>query len=59
MKKLIYIILIIISLILFSSLIYIAINAKDLGGFITTIGFFIISYLSVILFAVSWLKLKK
>jgi len=59
MKKLIYILLIIISLLLFGCLIFITINANILSNSVKTIWFMLIGYLSVIIFTVFWLKLVK
>ena len=59
MKKILPIILIIISLLLFGSLVYITIYAKELPEIIATIGFIVIGYISVVLFAVGWFKIKK
>lgn len=59
MKKILPIILILISLILFGWLIYIAIYAKDLSDFLASIGFIAIGYIAIIMFAFAWFKLKK
>jgi len=59
MKKLIYILLIIISVLFFASLIYITIKADELSSFVKTVGFIVFGYLSIILFSYSWIKISK
>ncbi|HHU56484.1 MAG TPA: hypothetical protein GXZ48_07350 [Acholeplasmataceae bacterium] len=59
MKKILFIFLILISLILFGLLVVITINASSLPEKAKTIGFIVIGYISIILFAFSWFKLFK
>lgn len=59
MKKIISIILIIISILFSGVLIYISIFEKDLPDLITSIGFIVIGYIAVIFFAIGWFKIKK
>lgn len=59
MKKIKPIILIIISILLFGVLIYISIYEEDLSDFVITVGFIIIGYIAVILFALGWFNIKK
>lgn len=59
MKKTIYIILILVSLFMFSGLIYIAINAKELSNFISSVGFILLGYISIVIFVYAWFKIKK
>lgn len=59
MKKIIPIILMMISILLSGALIYIAIYENDLPELLTSIGFIVIGYIAVILFAIGWFKIKK
>jgi hypothetical protein len=59
MKKALNIFLIIVSIVVFASLIYIAIYRTELSKFMGTIGFILLGYISILLFIYGWLGLRK
>jgi len=59
MKKAFNIFLIIVSIVVFASLIYIAIYQTELSRFMGTVGFILLGYISILIFVYAWVELRK